>query len=227
MYIDFHAHVLPGADHGSDSVETSLKQLQQAHRYNVSTIVSTPHFYPHRHKIERFLQRRQSAFAFLEEARTPDMPEVKLGAEVLVAEGMEHLPDLDKLCIQGTNYILLEMPSDTPWPVSMLETIYEITVMRKLRPIIAHVDRYEWKYVRELLQLEVCAQINAVSLCRGFRKKEYRKLIRENQIHILGSDVHGVSKEYAEFAKAISWLGSNADLMMRNAAAILANEPIL
>ena len=122
---------------------------------------------------------------------------------------------------------MLEMPSDTPWPVSMLETIYEITVMRKLRPIIAHVDRYEWKYVRELLQLEVCAQINAVSLCRGFRKKEYIKLIRENQIHILGSDVHGVSKEYAEFAKAISWLGSNADLMMRNAAAILANEPIL
>ena len=28
--VDFHSHILPRADHGSDSVETSLKQLKLA-----------------------------------------------------------------------------------------------------------------------------------------------------------------------------------------------------
>lgn len=30
LTLDYHAHVLPGCDHGSDSVETSRKQLAMA-----------------------------------------------------------------------------------------------------------------------------------------------------------------------------------------------------
>ncbi|MEE3459824.1 MAG: CpsB/CapC family capsule biosynthesis tyrosine phosphatase, partial [Candidatus Faecousia sp.] len=41
--IDFHAHILPGADHGSDGLETSLRQLALAEEAGVDTIVATPH----------------------------------------------------------------------------------------------------------------------------------------------------------------------------------------
>ena len=40
---DFHAHILPGADHGSDGMETSLTQLALAEAAGVDTIIATPH----------------------------------------------------------------------------------------------------------------------------------------------------------------------------------------
>ena len=57
--IDFHAHILPGADHGSDGLETSLRQLALAEEAGVDTIVATPHFYPQSDSFSEFLRRRE------------------------------------------------------------------------------------------------------------------------------------------------------------------------
>ena len=59
--IDFHAHILPGADHGSSGLEESLNQLALIRAAGVDTVVATPHFYPHRHTPEEFLQATASA----------------------------------------------------------------------------------------------------------------------------------------------------------------------
>ena len=37
--IDFHTHVLPGVDHGSSSIKTSLSQLDLAAAYGIDCIV--------------------------------------------------------------------------------------------------------------------------------------------------------------------------------------------
>ena len=42
--IDFHSHVLPGIDDGSDCVEESLEMLHTAKNQGVSTMLATPHF---------------------------------------------------------------------------------------------------------------------------------------------------------------------------------------
>lgn len=54
LTLDYHAHVLPGCDHGSDSVETSRKQLAMAAAARVRTVCATPHFYPHKESIPSF-----------------------------------------------------------------------------------------------------------------------------------------------------------------------------
>ena len=41
---DFHSHVLPGADHGSDSVETSERQLELVDGAGIDRVVAAPHF---------------------------------------------------------------------------------------------------------------------------------------------------------------------------------------
>lgn len=46
MYVDFHSHILPKADHGSESVEMSLMQLYCAEKAGVDTIVATPPLLP-------------------------------------------------------------------------------------------------------------------------------------------------------------------------------------
>ena len=63
--IDFHAHILPKADHGSDSIETSLFQINSAKAAGIDTIVATPHFYINNDDIDSFSARRETAFQSL------------------------------------------------------------------------------------------------------------------------------------------------------------------
>lgn len=69
-----------------------------------------PPFYPHKESVESFLARRQRTYEALK-ANLPDgAPEIILGAEVLICDGMDQLSGLDRLCRQGTNELLLELP---------------------------------------------------------------------------------------------------------------------
>ena len=108
--VDFHAHILPGADHGSDSIETSIKQLKLAAGEGVTRIIATPHFYPHRHTLDKFLEKRAACAKVLLDACDGTLPEVKLGAEVLLCPGLDKIQGLEKLCLSGTKYLLLELP---------------------------------------------------------------------------------------------------------------------
>ena len=79
--VDFHAHILPGADHGSDSIETSLWQINAAREAGVNRIIATPHFYPHRHSVHNFIERRNTSLNSLYD-NIPGDVRIKLGAEV-------------------------------------------------------------------------------------------------------------------------------------------------
>ena len=62
---DYHSHILPGCDHGSDGIKTSLKQIEMAKSVGIKTICATPHFYPHKESVESFLARRQRTYEAL------------------------------------------------------------------------------------------------------------------------------------------------------------------
>lgn len=132
LTLDYHAHVLPGCDHGSDSVETSRKQLAMAAAARVRTVCATPHFYPHKESIPSFLQRREASARLLRENLTADAPQLQLGAEVLICDGMERLDGLPRLCRSETNELLLEMPF-YQWPEAIWDTLYALCERRDKR----------------------------------------------------------------------------------------------
>ena len=107
--IDFHAHILPGCDHGSDGLETSLRQIALAREADVDIVCATPHFYGHQISAERFLEKRARCWLELKAHLKDDDPRILLGAEVLAFEGIERLPQLEALCLSGTD-LLLEYP---------------------------------------------------------------------------------------------------------------------
>ena len=59
LSLDYHAHILPGCDHGSSSVDMSLKQINMAKEAGVQTICATPHFYPHKESVSSFIESRR------------------------------------------------------------------------------------------------------------------------------------------------------------------------
>ena len=63
--IDFHTHVLPEMDDGSDSVETSIGMLRKLRDSGVALAVATSHYYRWDEDIDSFLERRSEAIGTL------------------------------------------------------------------------------------------------------------------------------------------------------------------
>jgi protein-tyrosine phosphatase len=206
MMIDFHAHILPGLDHGCKDVATALLQLQLAKKAGIDCVVATSHFYPHIDTVDHFLYRRQKAWEKLNSALTADLPKITLGAETLICNGIENMDGLLKLAFEGTSVILIEMPS-VLWGASLFDTVDKINTLCNGRAVIAHVDRYNEESIDKLFDLGVSGQINAESLCRRRRRKTYMRWIANKNIVALGSDIHGTAGGYRKFLKAKARLG--------------------
>lgn len=224
MLIDMHSHILPKADHGSDSLECSLKQVEKARSKGISTILATPHYYRHRDNIKDFLHRREHCYSKLIDGMQERGIEMRLfkAAEVTLEVDLVKEDYLSDLCIEGTNYLLLEMPS-TKWTDWTYNAVYEIGVRHKVTPIIAHIDRYEEKQTKKLLEMGVLAQVNAASLCNIFSRRRILNYIRRGEAKFLGSDVHNAdAPQYDFYEKALKIIGKDdVEMLMHNAAEVL------
>ena len=199
MEIDFHAHILPRCDHGSDGWETSRKQLKLAREAGVEVICATSHFYGHQTSVERFLQKRERCCEELMAHAPKGSPRVLLGAEVLAFEGIEQLPDLKKLRLQGTKLLLLEMPFNH-WSEGLLDSVEALSEDEHFRIVLAHVDRYEREAVEKLFRLNhVRGQLNVSNLKKRFGKRYLREWAREGLIVAVGSDIHGTETGYQDW----------------------------
>lgn len=199
LKVDYHAHILPGCDHGSDCVETSLKQLGMARDAGIDTICATPHFYPNNESVHTFLDRRQRTYEELE-TEAADGPKVILGAEVLICDGMDRLDGLMELCLQGTNELLLEMPF-YKWPANIWDTLFRLIEIDDLQIVIAHADRYPAADIEVLIDAGVPLQLNACALTRFFKRSRYLSWIDKRYVSYIGSDIHGLGDGYRDFAK--------------------------
>ena len=192
LTLDYHAHVLPGCDHGSDSVETSRKQLAMAAAARVRTVCATPHFYPHKESIPSFLQRREASARLLRENLTADAPQLQLGAEVLICDGMERLDGLPRLCRSETNELLIEMPF-YQWPEAIWDTLYALCERRDIKIVLAHAERYPPEAIEQLIRDNVALQLNSECLTRPLHRKRYLTWIKNGSVKYLGSDIHMIS----------------------------------
>lgn len=218
-FIDFHAHVLPGADHGSSNIRTSLCQLASALDAGITTIVATPHFYPERHDIEKFLVKREQCYNDLLNDYSGKIKIIP-AAEVLLCEGLNNLPCINQLCIRGTKALLVEMPS-YKWTDRMIDTLFAIREESKLDVILVHVDRYPYEDVSELLSMDFVGQLNVESLISPFGRKKYIRWIENGNIVALGSDIHGNGNQYNSYKKAMNILKNNGIVLQMRMQEIL------
>ena len=214
MNIDFHAHILPGADHGSDGLETTLQQIKLARRARINVLAATPHFYPHLESLSDFLERRKQAELLLREAMPVYAPKILVAAEAHLCRGMEQIDGLEQLCFSGTNVLLLELPHD--FSIRTYEqTIDGLLYGKKLNVVLAHIDRYSDSTIDFLLDYGFLAQINADSFCRlQTRRRSMRWATQLESVVALGSDIHGCDTCYRNFLKMKEKLGGTYETIM-------------
>ena len=174
-------------------------------------MIATPHFYFLQYKdADDFLAARSASRQMLDsyikkEDCFSEIPHLLMGAEVHLSPEVASMPDLNKLCIEGTNYILLELPFQ-PWSPWVYQSVFEIISKHNLRPILAHLERYlpmNNDNLPQLLSMEVYVQVNADSVCGFFTFHDIKKLYNSGLPLLIGSDVHNINVRKTHFGKAV------------------------
>ena len=205
MRIELHTHILPGIDDGAKTKAESFELLDDCKRQGIYTAVMTPHFYPGDQSMKDFLKKREAAFQSIS-----DYEGVKLlrGSETLMSELLFNYSSLDELCIEGTNYLLLEMSYHSKWSDTLFDSIGRLMDRYEIIPIIAHVERYEpikkyYKMVQEFRDMGCLIQMNGGSLIPKWSRIFCFKLLRRGWIDVIASDCHNMTTRRPVYREAM------------------------
>lgn len=215
---DFHAHILPGMDDGSQNLAESFAMLEELTRQEADGIAATPHFYASRSSPEVFFSKRKAAWQKLKSSLPPNSLEIRLGAEVQYFEGIHRLEGLERFRLEGTRLLLVEMPLCT-WTARMISSVLEINSREEIIVLLAHIERYlPYRNNRVLEQLQEHGVLMQAST--GFfveKPHTAMKLLREGKIHLLGTDSHNMCLRKPDLALA-------SEIIKRKKGAYLLQE---
>lgn len=232
MKIDMHSHILPGIDDGSRSIEESLQLLDVFSENGTDIVVATPHFYCEEQSISSFLEKRNAAYEQLKPHLKPSHPQIILGAEVLYSPILTGNEDISKLAIQGTDFVLFEMPY-RKITADIVTNVSKIVDFMDVKLLIAHIERYlhftTFSELSNLMELDVLGQINVKSLMKSSSKRACFKLIKKGYVHALGTDYHRIDKPVANIADAFDILDKKfgdgyTNHLINNEVHILKND---
>lgn len=204
--IDIHTHLLPNFDDGARSVEEARNLIGIIKEQGFSNVVLSSHFYTDRETCDAFCTRYDKAYTNFIDNNCFDIKPLR-GAEVSVGINFFHLPPNERLLIEGTQYILLELPFCDKLPDWVYYGIAKELTYGYI-PIIAHVEKYPYfslKIAEKLKNAGALLQVNASSLTDTFRRRAM-KLFKKNHVDFLASDTHNEGKRPPKFDSAFDIL---------------------
>lgn len=202
--IDFHSHILPELDDGSVSSDMTEEMLRMSVDVGVNAIVATPHFYPSSDNLARFLDAREASAERVRNTVPDDLPiKIYLGAEVAYFPCISRSDRLSSLAIKGTQYILIELPFGK-WDEKIPYEILSLRERQGLTPILAHIDRYPISdmMLQRFVDNGVLIQTNAGAFEGFFSKRKALKRLKQQRIHLIGSDCHNTDSRKPNMALA-------------------------
>ena len=239
--IDIHSHILPGVDDGAASDEEALEMLRLAELDGIDRIVATPHVPPKPGTTlapEQILERVDALNTLVTQNGIP--------IEVLAGSEIRFEPDIvdalqrgEMLTLNGSPYVLVELPLFGDWPVHLRSTIFDLQMAGYL-PILAHVERYpavqrDPKLLDDLIGTGVLMQVNADSIGGGDGDRSRataRRLLTARMVHLVASDAHSprtrVPRIASAYARATELVDAAYVEWMKHASdAVINGEPIL
>lgn len=198
--IDIHSHIIPNVDDGSESIDESLKMLKEEVSMGITDVICTPHY--RRHMFTTGNKEIYLSFLNLKEASKNNNLDINiyLGQEIYIhslqgfKKTLEMLNNGEIYSYENTKYILLEFSYTDE--IDITEAAY-MAIIKGYKPIIAHIERYQYinsiEKVQEIIDVGALIQINASSVIGkdGMRTKKFiRKLINNNCVSFVSSDIH-------------------------------------
>ena len=199
---DVHCHILPGVDHGSQSMEQSLEMLRLEAEMGIKRVILTSHVTAI--TFENTRETLTDSFLKLKDAVTDeglDM-ELFLSAEYRMDEYFDKEYAADHLIPMPGNHILLENSFQQEL-MNLDDLMFDLQV-KGYRTILAHPERYPYysrrrKRCEQLHNAGARFQVNILSFT-GYFGEEARDsalwLAKNGLIDYLGSDMHNPKHAY-------------------------------
>ncbi|MBP5255472.1 MAG: hypothetical protein J6Z80_00295 [Clostridia bacterium] len=202
--IDFHSHILPGIDDGAKHSADSVQYVHRAREIGIETVIATPHFYPHKRLVRDFLSIRNASFERLMSFADDRFPKIVRGAEVLCCAGIDRMEGIERLCVEGTDILMLELPfNPADHTEELFETVENLIERLKLQVIMVHPHRYPDDTVMRMVSIGSRLQLNAADASGRFSlAKRTKKFIDTGAVCALGTDMHRDIRLYDAFLKA-------------------------
>ena len=238
--IDFHNHILPNVDDGSESLEMSLDMLREAAEQGITDVVNTVHYqHPKVETEDISFERIQKAVKTLQTELVKHNIPVKLhcGAEVFFLPNLLEIKDDPLVTFSNGKYILIEFQVHQ-LPAIHKQELFDLK-MTGVTPIIAHPERYkpvqeDISIVTNWLEAGCIIQVDAGSPL-GFlgsgAQTTAERIIKNGWCQILGSDSHNNHRRNFCLNEAVEtvkkWIGDQVELLVNdNPKAIIGGNPI-
>ena len=208
--IDFHSHILPQVDDGSQSVEETFALLKEAESVGFTDIIFTPHY------MEGYYEKSTEEIKLISDAvvkiakKENNKLNLYTGNELYFSKNIVRLLNEKKASsINNSKYVLFEF-SINEKPMDIMEYIYLLQENNYV-PVLAHPERYSFvqrnpDIVYELVNVGVLMQSNYGSIMGVYGKKAQiiaEKLLECNMVYFLGSDVHRKNTIYTMVPEAL------------------------
>ena len=193
---DMHSHLIPGIDDGVQTIEESVDLITKLQRHGFKKLIITPHiqadYYKNTHEI--IFNGLQEVSKAVRKAGISI--QLEAAAEYMIDDGFEEKLKSGKLMTLGDNYVLVELSYYDPHP-NFSQLLFELQ-LEGFKIILAHPERYtywfnDFKKYEELKDRNIFLQLNTISLSGYYTlpvKKMAEKLIDNNMIDFLGTDMH-------------------------------------
>lgn len=235
--IDIHSHIIPNVDDGARSVEETFNILKEAQEAGFTDVILTSHF------LLNYYETNAQELIFwkekLQEVLKKQGTKINLhsGMEIYITNQMEELLENKKiLTLANSRYMLIELPLATN--VKYFDYVVYYLEAKGINPIIAHPERYKCvqkdpDIVEEYIEKGCLIQCNYGSIVNLYGReaeKTIKTLLKKNQVHFLGSDVHRENGTYLIILDAIKKIrkiiGENKinEITTINPKKILQNE---
>ncbi len=196
LQTDIHSHLIPGIDDGSKTMDESVYLVKSLYEMGYRKLITTPHIMTDYYKntpeiilsgLDKLREKLQQENIDIE---------IEAAAEYMLDDGFEEKLMNGKLLTFGSNYVLVEM-SYMVEPINLASLLFEMQ-MQGYKVVLAHPERYNYwhgqfnKY-QEMKDRNVFLQMNINSLTGWYSeasRKIAEKLISEDMIQFLGSDLH-------------------------------------